>query len=58
MSNDKYTFDGEDITCAVCGITAREFFEYVEDKNLTSNWFNGTTWYCSDDCYDEGTKYE
>lgn len=59
MSKDKYTFDGEDITCPICNITAREFFTYViEDNNLPDNWFNGASWYCSDDCYDEGTKDE
>lgn len=59
MSKDKYTLDGEDITCSVCEITAREFFEnMLKEKDLPPNWFNGNTWYCSDDCYDEATKYE
>jgi hypothetical protein len=56
---NKYKQDGEDICCANCGITAKEFFEYVSD-DVPSNdcWFAGTSWYCSDDCYDEHTKNE
>lgn len=53
--SDKYTQDGIDITCKCCGITAREFFEYVIQYPPMGTWFSGTTWYCSDECYNEAT---
>lgn len=56
--SDKYKMDGEDICCANCGITAREFFEYVSDDPPDGPWFAGQSWYCSDECYDEHTKNE
>ncbi len=56
--NDKYTIDGEDIFCKNCGITAREFFEYVVADPPIGSWFAGQTWYCSDECYNEATKDE
>lgn len=52
---DKYTQDGEDITCKCCGLTAREFFEEIMKEAPQSNWFAGNTWYCSEECYNEAT---
>lgn len=55
--NDKFTDDlGNEITCSNCDTTARDL--YHDDETLPSNWFVGSTWYCSDECYDEATSDE
>lgn len=57
MKEDKYKSDGEEICCANCGLPAREYFETVGEPKGES-WFNGTSWYCTNDCYEEYTKDE
>ena len=55
--NDKFTDDlGNEITCSNCDTTARDL--YHDDETLPSNWFVGSTWYCSDECYGEATSDE
>lgn len=58
--SDEWEQDGEPITCANCGITAEEYFHYMNEAERPSedSWFAGTSWYCSDSCYDEHTKDE
>lgn len=56
---DQYTdSDGLEITCKNCDVTAREWFEQVLRDKQFANWFAGQTWYCSEQCYNEATKYE
>lgn len=56
---DKYTDDmGNEITCCNCDVTAREWFEAVLQDSPGGHWMVGSTWYCSDYCYEERTKNE
>lgn len=57
--SDRYTDDlGNEITCANCDVTAKEWFEYVIKEPATYQWMVGSTWYCSTECYEEKTRDE
>lgn len=55
---DNYTDDeGNEITCANCSVTAREIYGQ-DDPYPSDSWMIGTTWYCSNSCYEEATSDE
>ena len=55
----KYKDDlGEEIVCRNCDVTLEEWEQYASGDQHQHQWFCGSVWYCSDDCYYEYTKDE
>lgn len=46
------------ITCANCDTTVEYYNNWCEQGEELECFYNGMTWFCSVQCYDEHTKYE
>jgi hypothetical protein len=46
------------ITCANCDTTVEDYNNWCEQGEGLECFYNGMTWFCSVECYDEHTKYE
>lgn len=55
---DKYQIDGDEICCANCDVTLREFEENYSADAQGHQWIISPVWYCSSECYEEKTRNE